>query len=296
MRESDLAPATVAQSLAHAQALGLTRLDAQLLLLHALGRPDHDRAWLLTHDTQSLTADQQASFKAKVQRCLTDEPLAYITGHKEFFGLDLAVDQRVLVPRPDTETLVQWALDVLNQTAAGAEPLRVLDLGTGSGAIALALKSARPDLQVSALDTSSGALALAIENAQRLQLNVAFRQGCWLDGVADSFDVIVSNPPYIAARDPHLKALHHEPLLALTSGTDGLTDLRCIIEQAPAHLYPGGWLLLEHGYDQAQSVRNLLHQAGFEAVQSHRDLSGVERCSGGQWVSNHSTERAVKAA
>lgn len=295
MRESDLTPATVAQSLAHAQALGLTRLDAQLLLLHALGRHDHDRAWLLTHDTQSLTADQQASFKAWVQRRLTDEPLAYITGRKEFFGLDLAVDQRVLVPRPDTETLVQWTLDVLSQTAAGAEPLRVLDLGTGSGAIALALKSARPDLRVSAMDTSNGALALAIENAQRLHLDVAFQQGCWLDGVAGSFDVIVSNPPYIAARDPHLKALRHEPLLALTSGTDGLTDLRCIIEQAPAHLCLSGWLLLEHGYDQAQSVRNLLHQAGFEAVQSHRDLSGVERCSGGQWVSNHSTEHAVKA-
>lgn len=295
MREADLTPATVAQSLANAQALGLTRLDAQLLLLHALGRADHDRAWLLTHDTQSLTADQQASFRAKVQRCLTDEPLAYITGHKEFFGLDLAVDQRVLVPRPDTETLVQWALDVLNQTAAGTESLRVLDLGTGSGAIALALKATRPALQVSALDASSGALALAIENAQRLQLDVAFQQGCWLDGLTESFDVIVSNPPYIAEHDSHLNALRHEPLLALTSGTDGLADLRCIIEKAPAHLYPGGWLLLEHGYDQAAAVRELLRRVGFEAVQSCHDLGGIERCSGGRWPPKQSQQNPIKS-
>lgn len=292
----DVPPATVAQALRQAQAQGLQRLDAQLLLLQVLGRPGHDRAWLLTHDTQSLTADQLASFSVSAQRRLNDEPLAYITGHQEFFGLDLCVDNRVLIPRPDTETLVQWALDVLAQMTTGTEPLRALDLGTGSGAIALALKTTRPDLRVNALDASSDALALASENARRLQLDVAFQQGCWLGGVADSFDVIVSNPPYIAAHDSHLKALRHEPLQALTSGTDGLADLRCIITQAPAHLRSGSWLLLEHGYDQAQAVRELLRQAGFEAVQSRHDLGGIERCSGGRWVPTNATQRMTDAA
>lgn len=290
MIEVDPPPPTVARSLADAQALGLKRIDAQLLLLHTLGPACPSRAWLLAHDTQTLTTDQWARFRAGVERRLDDEPLAYITGQQEFFGIDLRVDNRVLVPRPDTETLVQWALDVLNRTTAGIEPLRVLDLGTGSGAIALALKATRPDLQVSALDASGGALAVAAANAQRLALDVAFQQGNWLNGVADDFDVIVSNPPYIAEHDSHLNALRHEPAQALTSGSDGLADLRCIIAQAPAHLDRGGWLLLEHGYDQATAVRELLHRVGFEAVQSHRDLSGIERCSGGQWVPSNATK------
>jgi len=268
----------VSQAVATAMAQGLDRLDAQLLLLLALDRPVHDRAWLLTHDTDTLSPSVQAAFAASVQRRATGEPLAYITGHKEFFGLTLQVSADVLVPRPDTETLVEWALEVLQPTPGAA----VLDLGTGSGAIALALKATRPDLHLSAVDFSATALAVARGNAQRLQLDVHFQQGSWLDPVQGRFHAIVSNPPYIARHDHHLAALTHEPLQALASGDDGLDDIRTIVQQAPAHLAPGGWLLLEHGYDQAQAVRTLLNAAGFVHVQSRRDLAGVERCSGGR--------------
>ena len=268
---------TNAQALQTARAKGLERLDAQMLLLHVLGRSEHDRAWLLAHDTDTLTAPAQRAFEVGVQRRLGGEPLAYITGRKEFFGLDLQVDARVLVPRPDTETLVEWALAVLATTAAAS----VLDLGTGSGAIALALKASRPDLTVRATDFSVDALAVARSNAARLNLDVAFQQACWLEGVGGRYQLIVSNPPYIAAQDLHLDALAHEPRQALAAGPDGLDDLRCIIAQAPAHLENDGWLLLEHGYDQAAAVRHLLQQAGLECVQSRRDLGGIERCSGG---------------
>lgn len=267
----------VSQAIAAAMARGLERLDAQLLMLHALGKKPHDRAWLHAHDTDMLAPTEQAAFDAGVQRRAAGEPLAYITGRKEFFGLDLLVDARVLVPRPDTETLVEWALAVLQ----AAPNLSVLDLGTGSGAIALALKATRPDLQLSAIDYSEEALAVARANAQRLQLDVQFLQGSWLDGVQARFQAILSNPPYIAAQDQHLGALTHEPLQALASGPDGLDDIRRIVTQAPAHLLPGGWLLLEHGFDQAAAVRDLLTAAGFFDVQSRRDLSGTERCSGG---------------
>lgn len=279
---------TITQALRQAQSHGLDRLDAQLLLLHALGQPAHARAWLLAHDTDELSASAHAALDAAVQRRAAGEPLAYITGHKEFFGLDLAVDARVLVPRPDTETLVEWALAVLDaasiQTALAEAPtLRALDLGTGSGAIALALKATRAELQVSAIDYSFDALAVARANAQRLGLALQFHQGSWLTALPQPtarFDLIVSNPPYIAAQDAHLPALTHEPLQALASGVDGLDDIRAIISQAPAHLLPGGWLLLEHGYDQATKVRALLLDAGLSDVQSRRDLNGIERCSG----------------
>lgn len=289
----------ISQALLTAQAQGLDRLDAQLLLLHALGQPTHNRAWLLAHDTDALPAAAQASFDTCVLRRAAGEPLAYITGHKEFFGLDLQVDPRVLVPRPDTETLVEWALEVLPSRTArpghiegqteslavldpGSGCGNVLDLGTGSGAVALALKHTRPELLVSAVDFSADALAVAQANAQRLQLDVHFQQGSWLSGVQGRFQGIVSNPPYIAAQDRHLNDLSHEPLQALASGDDGLDDIRQIVTQAPAHLHPGGWLLLEHGYDQAVKVRALLMEAGFEDVQSRPDLSGIERCSGGR--------------
>jgi release factor glutamine methyltransferase len=270
------APATVAQGLALAQAQGLDRLDAQLLVLHALGQSAHDRAWLLAHDTDPLPPQAQATLTQAVRRRVAGEPLAYITGHKEFYGLDLVVDARVLVPRPDTETLVDWALEVLGERPGAT----VLDLGTGSGAIALALQATRADLQVHALDYSQHALAVAQGNARRLGLPVQFRQGSWLDGMTGCFDAIVSNPPYIAEADPHLAALAHEPPQALTSGADGLDDIRTIIRQAPAHLTPGGWLLLEHGYDQAPAVQALLQAAGLQAVQSRHDLGGIARCSG----------------
>ena len=191
------------------------------------------------------------------------------------------MNAHVLVPRPDTETLVDWALEVLATIdAAPPLPARVLDLGTGSGAIALALKHTRPELQVSAVDFSTDALAVARANAQQLQLDVCLTQGNWLAGVAGRYSAIVSNPPYIAAADHHLSALTHEPLQALASGADGLDDIRAIVAQAPAHLLPGGWLLLEHGYDQAAAVRSLLAAAGLQDAQSRRDLAGIERCSG----------------
>jgi release factor glutamine methyltransferase len=274
---------TLSQALLQAQSHGLDRLDAQLLLLHALGKSAQERAWLLAHDRDKLPPSAQAALDAWVRRRAAGEPLAYITGHQEFFGLDLVVDARVLVPRPDTETLVEWALEVL-QAPTGTAPT-VLDLGTGSGAIALALKATRPKLRVSAIDYSADALAVARANAQRLGLAVQFSQGAWFAGLAQPdarFDAIVSNPPYVAAQDKHLDALTFEPLQALASGADGLNDIRQIITRAPAHLNPGGWLLLEHGYDQAAAVRALLLDAGLHDVQSRRDLSGIERCSGGR--------------
>ena len=267
---------TLSESLRRAQALGLDRLDAQLLHLLALGRPLHERAWLLAHDTDRLDDAAQARLEPLLARRAAGEPLAYITGHKEFFGLDLQIDARVLDPRPDTETLVEWALEAL---PAGA-PGDALDLGTGSGAIALALQHQRPQARVWAVDASSEALALAQANAKRLQLPVRFIQSHWLRDVTGTFDLIVSNPPYIPVGDPHLAALRHEPLQALASGNDGLDDIRAIMAQAPAHLQPGGWLLLEHGHDQAPAVRGLLQQAGWHQVQSRRDLSGIERCTG----------------
>ena len=265
---------SLAQALVWAAALGLDRLDAQLLLLHALNRP-HDRAWLVAHDRDELPSDARHRFESLCARRQAGEPVAYLCGHKEFFGLTLAVDERVLVPRPETETLVDWALSLPLPPAA-----RAIDLGTGSGAIALALKQARRQWQVSALDASEPALQVAQANGQALGLAIDWQLGDWLSRAQGDFDLIVSNPPYIAEGDPHLAALRHEPDSALTSGADGLDALRTLIAQAPKHLSPGGWLLLEHGYDQAPAVRELLAQAGLKQVQSRRDLAGIERCSG----------------
>jgi release factor glutamine methyltransferase len=269
---------TLLKSLRHAQALGLDRIDAQLLHLFALGRESHERAWLLAHDTDELDAPVLERLEALLQRRAAGEPLAYITGTKEFFGLPLHIDARVLDPRPDTETLVEWALELLPDAPGHS----VIDLGTGSGAIALALQHERPHALVSAVDASTDALAVAQANAVRLRLPVHFIHSHWLDEVAGVYDLIVSNPPYIRADDPHLAALEHEPLQALASGPDGLDDIRTLIAQAPAHLEPGGWLLLEHGHDQATAVRELFIQAGWHKVQSRQDLAGIERCTGAQ--------------
>lgn len=269
----------IAGALAEAAALGLERLDAQLLMLHALGRAEGERAWLLAHDTDDLAADAADRFRSACTRRAAGEPFAYITGRKEFHGLDLHVDPRVLVPRPDTETLVDWALELIPSTA----PAAVLDLGTGSGAIALAIAHARPQAGVEAVDASAGALAVATANAARLGLTVALRQADWLQG-AGRYDFILSNPPYIAEADPHLPALRHEPVSALVAGPDGLDDLRRLVLDAPAHLSPGGWLLLEHGHDQAPAVRGLLEARGFSGVRSRADLAGIARCSGGRWL------------
>ncbi len=272
-----MSTSTLRQALHDAAQHGIERIDAQMLLLHALGRPPHDRAWLIAHDGDALPAEAHAAFAALCRRRLQGEPVAYLTGRKAFYGLDLAVDARVLDPRPDTETLVDWALELLQ----GLRAPRIADLGTGSGAIALALKAQRPDACVTAIDASAPALALAQANAARLGLPVRLRHGDWLGGVGDTFDLIVSNPPYIAEGDPHLPALAHEPRMALASGADGLDAIRAIVGQAPARLAPGGWLLLEHGWDQAGAVRALLAAAGFAQVQSRDDLAGIARCSGG---------------
>jgi release factor glutamine methyltransferase len=269
---------TCAQAIAAACSLGLDRLDTQLLLLHVLGKPSGERAWLIAHDRDPLPPEASERFRLLSQRRASGEPLAYIVGQQEFFGLPLAVDARVLIPRPDTETLVSWALDVLPAGSA-----KVLDLGTGSGAIALAIKHAHPAADVSAIDASADAVAVARSNAAALGLDVSIEISRWFEQVKGRFDVIVSNPPYVRDGDPHLTALGHEPIQALTAGADGLSDLRQIIAAAPAHLQAGGWLLLEHGYDQAEAVRQLLGERGFESVSSRDDLAGIQRCSGGRW-------------
>jgi release factor glutamine methyltransferase len=272
---------SLGDTLARLQRDGLERLDAQMLLLMALQRNPHDRAWLMAHEEDSLPAETATVLSALAQRRLMGEPMAYLHGEQEFFGLTLRVDARVLVPRADTETLVHWALEVVHD---GVGTASLLDLGTGSGAIALAVKAARPSWSVTATDASEPALEVARANAQHLGLAVVFHAGHWLAAVPDQhFDVIVSNPPYIAAEDLHLAALTHEPTTALTSGADGLDDIRTLVASAPNALRPGGWLLLEHGYNQASAVRSLLQNAGFEQVDSRTDLAGIERCSGGAW-------------
>jgi len=263
-----------------AQARGLSRLEAQQLLLHSLGRSAHERAWLLAHGDEPLTHEQALTFERLQARFLDHEPMAYLLGEQEFFGLVLQVDPRVLAPRPDTETLVEWAL-TLNLNPQGTS---ALDMGTGSGAIALALAQQRPGWRVHASDASADALAVARANGERLHTSVHWRHGSWWGAVpGERFDLVLSNPPYIADDDPHLAALQHEPRSALASGTDGLDDIRAIVAGAPAHLQAGGWLLLEHGHEQASAVRALLHTQGFAAVDSRKDLAGIARCSGGRW-------------
>lgn len=274
-------PLTVQQAIQFAQEqFGQTRLDAQMLLLHACQLPIHDRAWLLAHGDEVLSFETQARYLDFLQRRARLEPLAYITGVKEFFGLQLHIDQRVLDPRPETETLVEWALTCVADTS---KP-RIADLGTGSGAIALAIKHSRPDALVTAVDASADAIAVATANAQSLGLEIATYVGNWCAPLSyQSFDLIVSNPPYVAEGDAHLAQLTHEPISALVAGKDGLSDLRQIVTQATHHLKPGAWLLLEHGFDQAQAVQDILGNQGFVSVQSRPDLAGILRCTGGQW-------------
>jgi release factor glutamine methyltransferase len=252
------------------------RLDAQLLLGYVLECP---RNWLLAHDDACLDEAQQAKLHGLLARRASGEPLAYLVGEKEFHGLSLHVSPAVLIPRPDTETLVDWALELLPAPQAA----KVLDMGTGSGAIALALKHRRPHARLTALDASAEALAVARGNAHRLQLDIRCLLSDWWEGVAGQrFDMIVSNPPYIAGGDPHLAALQHEPELALTPGGDGLDALRRIVAGAPQHLSTGGWLLLEHGHDQAEAVTAMLREQRFTQITTRHDLAGLARCTGGQ--------------
>jgi release factor glutamine methyltransferase len=264
---------TVDEALALARSLGVERGDAQTLLGHLTGE---GRAWLITHGNTDVPGAEAA-----LQRLAAGEPLAHLTGWQPFHGLQLQVTPATLIPRPDTEALVDWALALL-QRQSGTP--RVVDLGTGSGAIALAIKAACPQAAVTAVDFSAEALAVARANGTRLGLAADWRLGNWFEPLADErFDLVVSNPPYIAGDDPHLPALRHEPLTALTPGGDGLADLHALIDAAPQHLVPGGWLLLEHGWDQAEPVAHALAARGFTEVMLRRDLAGRARASGGRW-------------
>ena len=255
------------------------RLDAELLLAQALGK---SRGYLHTWPERELEASQHERYQAALARRRAGEPVAYILGRQGFWSLDLDVASHTLIPRPDTELLVETALALLPAT-----PLHVLDLGTGTGAIALALACERPAWQVIGVDRVAEAVALAQGNGIRLQMaNARFAESCWFSALAGQrFQLIVSNPPYIAAADPHLSQgdVRFEPSSALVAGIDGLDDIRLIIELAPEHLLAGGWLLLEHGFDQAEAVRELLVQRGFATVESRRDLGGHQRISLGQW-------------
>jgi release factor glutamine methyltransferase len=255
-------------------------LDAELLLAHALPA---SRARLTSHPEDAATPEAAARFDAFLARRERGEPLAYITGHREFWTLRLQVSPAVLVPRPETELLVERALALFP-----AAPFRVADLGTGSGAIALALASERPAWEITATDVSEAALAVARTNARALALErVKFVAGEWLEPLRSRrFDLLVSNPPYVAAGDPALAqpSLQHEPAMALASGPEGLDAIRVIARDAPAHLERGGWLLLEHGATQADAVARELVVRGFRHVRSRPDLAGPERITEGQWT------------
>jgi release factor glutamine methyltransferase len=256
-----------------------TAREVELLLGHALGR---DRAWLYAHADDALDAADAARFLTLLTRRASGEPIAYLTGRREFWSLDLAVTPDVLIPRPETELLVELALERIAQNVK----VDIADLGTGSGAIALALAHERPHAYVVATDSSTAALAVARGNAGRLGIaNVEFAHGDWCAALGSrKFDLIVSNPPYIAHADVHLRQgdLRFEPHAALASGADGLDGIRAIVRSAPACLQPGGWLLLEHGHEQAIAVRDLLEKSGFVEVFTGRDLEGRERVTGGR--------------
>lgn len=253
------------------------RIEIQCLLQHVL---QVNRAYFFAHPERTLSRLECSDYQTLLQRRLLGEPIAYILGEREFFGLNLKVTPATLIPRPDTELLVELALTHCPARA------RVLDMGTGSGAIALAIAHQRPDAEVWACDASATALTVARDNAHQLGIhNVHFVESDWFSALAEQrFDLIVANPPYIAADDAHLSQgdVRFEPLSALASGTDGLDDIRSIIKQAAMHLENNGWLIVEHGYDQAARVRQLLQAAHFNAVFSAKDLSGIERCSGGE--------------
>ncbi|HOV96195.1 MAG TPA: peptide chain release factor N(5)-glutamine methyltransferase [Thermomonas sp.] len=269
---------TVAKLLTQARAC-IEAVDADHLLLHVLNKP---RSWLFAHADDLVDADTAARFDALLQRRIHGEPVAYLTGNRGFWTLDLAVTPATLIPRPETELLVEQALLRILSDAA----VRVADLGTGSGAIALALAKERPQAQLVATDASADALAVARGNAQRNGIgNVEFRHGDWLTPLlGERMDVIVSNPPYVADGDPHLAQgdLRFEPPMALSCGVDGLDAIRMIAIAAPAHLRAGGWLLLEHGLNQGPAVRTLLRDAGFYGVKTVRDLESRDRVTLGQ--------------
>jgi release factor glutamine methyltransferase len=279
-----------------ADALGLdrreARIEARALAVHAW---QVETAWLIAHDTDIPERAQTATFLALLEQRLAGHPVAYLTGVREFYGRPFHVSPDVLIPRPETELLVEQALLHLPPGL----PLRVLDLGTGSGCVAVTIALERPHAIVTAVDRSPAALALAQRNASALNARIRFVQSDWFAAftpprvlAAERFDLIVGNPPYIAAADPHLGRgdVRFEPLAALASGSDGFDDLRRIVGDAPAHLAPGGWLWLEHGYEQSALTQRLFHEAGMHKVQTRQDTAGLPRISGGQ-VSEKFTRR-----
>ncbi len=253
------------------------RTDASVLLCHVLDCP---RSFLLSHPETQLTPEQQQRFEALVKRRQAGEPVAYLTGTKEFWSLELKVTPAVLIPRPETETLVEAALARLPID----EPRRVADLGTGSGAIALSIARERPRAHVIGTDVSDDAIAVARQNERTHAIpNVAFHESVWFAALeGQTFDLIVSNPPYVAADDPHMQALRNEPRAALVSGPDGLDALRRIIREAPVFLNPQGWLLVEYGAEQDKAVRELFSAAGFRDIETLPDLAGLARVTAGQ--------------
>jgi release factor glutamine methyltransferase len=255
------------------------RQDAEWLMARHAG---YTRAQLFARLDEPLPASEARGFEADIERRARGEPVAYLLGEQGFWTLRLAVSPAVLVPRPETELLVEWALALMPP----ASPLAVADLGTGSGAIALALASERPRARLTAVEFSPEALAVARGNGERLRLTVAWVEADfieWLHADGPPQQLILSNPPYVAAGDPHLHALRHEPLIALSDGHDGLNALRSLVAAAPQRLPAGGHLLLEHGFDQGEAVRKLFQERGFTAVETRRDLAGQERATGGCW-------------
>lgn len=256
---------------------GIDAREARLLLAAATG---FSEASVLAFQEKTVPSEAEERFLDFVGRRSKGEPVAYILGRKEFYSLDLTVTPAVLIPRPETELLVDLVL--------ARKPASVLDMGTGSGAIALALKHHLPGTRVVASDSSAAALEVAKRNATRFNLNIELRHGRWFEAVAgERFEAVVCNPPYVAAGDPHLAHLQFEPQLAIESGADGLDAMRIVIREAPAHLLPGGWLLLEHGMGQQEAVRSLLEAAGLETTSGWPDLAGIPRVAGGRVKSPH---------
>lgn len=276
---------TVAAALAAARAK-LPANEARLLLGHVMGKPP---AWLIVHDDEVLAESELLTFASLVARRAGGEPVAYLIGHREFFGREFAVASGVLIPRPETELLVDIAIAKVGLgttvTSAAKSAARILDLGTGSGCLAITLALEIPLAQVTAVDASAAALHIARKNAEQLGARLRLLQSDWFAALAgDRFDLVVANPPYIADADPHLAAgdLRYEPRAALASGSDGLEAIRCIVAGAAEHLAPGGQLWLEHGYDQAVAVRELFAAAGFVGIEQIPDLAGILRVTGGR--------------
>ena len=294
MASADTASTTIAEALARAKALGLELLDAQVLLAHCLAC---SRSHLIAHAEVKLAASDQKKFDLYASRRARGEPLAYLIGEKEFHGLTLLVSPSVLIPRPETEHLVDWGIEILQAFQGRAVRPRVIDLGTGSGAIGLAIKHAFPAACVEAVEISAEALRMANANGARLGLDVSFYASDWWAVVASAhaYHLAVCNPPYLAGNDPHLSALFAEPQSALTTGGQGHESASDVIRGAPAHLQPGGWLLMEHGFDQADFIRRLFHEQGFVQIQTRVDLAGRERCTGAR-LPGGSAGRSDRAA